>query len=278
MVGAQSKGPACAPRIRKVEASCGRLGAADGVLERRGCIFRSGVGAVPLKGRPCVEGTRPLTSWARAMALPTARSLHDKLWYALALPLLVSAGTGAVWTVQKFWLGMPKPSGWLMKWHQGDQYFGVLAPASSTYYVADGPWPGLPLTKSWRYPYLWFVAVAAMLVFVTGLTMMERPGSKKLASQRGCRFAHHVLALTLSWPLLFTVGTGVAYRLLSLHGIKLKWLRQLHTGYFGALQPILPLLMCSVAVALYATGFNMSPSVRQARRALKTFGTSSKSG
>ena len=52
------------------------------------------------------------------------RKLHSNLGLALSIPLLVCAVTGGLWCVQRRWMGISKPDKWLMKWHQGDAFFG----------------------------------------------------------------------------------------------------------------------------------------------------------
>ena len=54
------------------------------------------------------------------------RKLHSNLGLALSIPLLVCAVTGGLWCIQKRWMGISKPDKWLMKWHQGDAFFGFL--------------------------------------------------------------------------------------------------------------------------------------------------------
>eukprot|EP00931_Biecheleriopsis_adriatica_P093505 TRINITY_DN67245_c0_g1_i1.p1 TRINITY_DN67245_c0_g1~~TRINITY_DN67245_c0_g1_i1.p1 ORF type:complete len:202 (+),score=18.85 TRINITY_DN67245_c0_g1_i1:112-717(+) len=188
------------------------------------------------------------------MVVLRLRRLHNSLSVLVTIPILVSAITGAIWAIEKHWIGK-KPATWLMKWHQGDQYFGLLAPSNETFLVDDGsgPLPQLPLTRHWRYPYFWALGLAAGLHFASGVAMLKL--SKRPLTLRS---AHHFVALVLSWPIILTVLTGVVYRILRMHGFEqVKWIRVLHAGYFSALMPYYPLLVSFALIFLSVTGLFM---------------------
>merc|ERR1712232_410981 len=127
----------------------------------------------------------------------------------------------------------------------------MLAPSNETFTAGDGPLPNLPLTRQWRYPYFWALGCTAALHFGTGVAMMK--ASKKRQASVSC--IHHVVALTISWPVMLTVFTGVAYRLLRMHGFEdVKWSRVLHAGYFTTVVPYYPLFICATVVMLTLSG------------------------
>ncbi|CAE8608848.1 unnamed protein product [Polarella glacialis] len=160
---------------------------------------------------------------------------------------------------------------------------------------------GKPITSICfrRYEYFWLLGLVAFSHFCTGFAMMEEhvpraaglmppnapmsfhraPWSKRLALVRPGRCVHHLLALFLGVPLLITIITGVAYRLLRMHGYKdeVKWLRVLHSGYFSFAQPFFPISMCLVVIGLSSTGFFMGPIPGSLRKLLHQFSTSGSS-
>ncbi|CAE8689294.1 unnamed protein product [Polarella glacialis] len=140
---------------------------------------------------------------------------------------------------------------------------------------------GKPITSICfrRYEYFWLLGLVACSHFCTGFAMMEAPWSKRLALVRPGRCVHHLLALFLGVPLLITIITGVAYRLLRMHGYKdeVKWLRVLHSGYFSIARPFFPIAMCLVVIGLSSTGFFMGPIPGSLRKLLHQFSTSGSS-
>lgn len=205
------------------------------------------------------------------------RQVHNILSFVISIPILVAAVTGAIWTIDKHWYGV-KPPTWLMKWHQGDHWFGLLAPTDATFFVDDGsgPLPQLPLTRHWRYQYFWAVGLTAVLHFGSGVAMMNAPWSSKMKMQRGTRLIHHLVAITLGWPVMFTVMTGVAYRLLRMHDVEgVKWLRVVHTGYFDIMKPMFPIVICLAILTMFISGVLISPTVRQLRKRLQFGGNRS---
>jgi hypothetical protein len=199
------------------------------------------------------------------------RRAHGALSVAIAPILVVTAITGSLWTIQKHWLGVGKPAKWLMKWHQGDHWFGWAAPADAQFIVSDGsgPLPDLPLTRHYRYAYFWGVLLVAILHILLGVAMMASPWSKQVAKQRTrSRWLHHIAAIIFAWPLLLTVVTGAAYRLLRMHGFPkkgpwgVKWVLHLHQGYVAWLLPVFPLAMAAAVLLMAASGTLLNPAVR----------------
>jgi hypothetical protein len=207
----------------------------------------------------------------------------------------MSAITGGVWTVYEHWL-QEKPPKWLMSWHQGDAYFGAFAPADAKVFFDRNPsWPAflqaVPLTRYWRFEYMAILAVAGFLHFCLGVNMLATPWSKQVAKQRSFqRWLHHVTALMFSWPLALTIVTGAAYRLMRMSGFEkadTKWILLLHQvsiatctfasplirafvhsrallvqGYFSAVLPYYPIVICLSVLLFLATGIYMNPTVR----------------
>lgn len=195
-----------------------------------------------------------------------ARKSHAALSLLAAPLLLVPAITGALWTVQKHWLGGEKPAKWLMKWHQGDGWLGWASSAEQRFRVADGPLPSLPLTKQFRYPIMWGMLLVGLAHFGFGVALLADPRSKAVAKQRSRpRRAHHILAWCAFLPLSLTIVTGAAYRLLRMHAFPkrgawgVKWILELHQGFVGALLPVYPLAMAGVVLLLVCTALAMHP-------------------
>ena len=87
------------------------------------------------------------------------REVHGLLGSALCIPLLVTAASGALWTVQVHWMGRHKDDAVdpvfgikLMTWHQG----GVLFPF---------------ISKS---TYMWLVLLTVPVLLVAGGTMLKQ--------------------------------------------------------------------------------------------------------
>ena len=80
----------------------------------------------------------------------TPRTQHRALTLVLAAPLLLSAVTGAVWTVQKHWLGMGKADiGYLMGIHQGSVFGSALLYTAALFLLSClALTPGLLLVPS----------------------------------------------------------------------------------------------------------------------------------
>mmetsp|Transcript_81975 Transcript_81975/g.217245 ORF Transcript_81975/g.217245 Transcript_81975/m.217245 type:complete len:212 (+) Transcript_81975:93-728(+) len=196
----------------------------------------------------------------------SARRLHSYLSFAVSMPILVSAITGAVWTIYKHWLGV-KPPTWLMKWHQGDHWFGLMAPRDETFLVDDGsgPLPYLPLTRHWRYQYFFVLGMLTLMHLASGVWIVAATG--KVSQRPGARRLHGLTAVVHVVPVLVTLVTGISYRLLRMHGYDhVKWLRALHAGYFGVALPVYPLAVCMAIVVLFGTGVRISPIARQLGR------------
>merc|ERR1712187_582015 len=112
--------------------------------------------------------------------------------------------------------------------------------------------------------YFWVVGFIAILHFCTGFAMLKASKKRQLTF----RSIHHTVALFLSWPIFFTIITGVAYRLLRMHGFEnVKWLRHVHAGYFKLLMPVYPLVVCAIIVVLSISGSYMyiSPWLRSTK-------------
>jgi hypothetical protein len=206
----------------------------------------------------------------------STRKCHGRLGLILSVPLIVCGVTGALWCIQKRWMDIVKPDKWLMKFHQGDAFFGWFS--DDPYYLDD---VSVPLTKTYRMQFMVVLGVLGFIHFLFGLTMLSSPFSKNVKNQRSkARWAHHVVASLLSFPLALTIVTGALYRILRLRGFEkssIKWILYLHQGYFEILLPYWPLLICLVLLIFIATGLYMNPSLQYLSFRLRWFFRSSSS-
>ena len=165
-----------------------------------------------------------------------------------------------------------KPEKWLMKYHQGDAFFGFLD-SETSYSLRDTDI--IPLTKAYRMEFMVGMGCLGFLHFLLGLTMLSSPYHKSVEKQRSrARWIHQIVALLFSFPLALTIVTGALYRILRLRGFEkssVKWILYLHQGYFDDILPFWPLAMCLVMFAFITTGLYMNASLRYLSFRLRWF-------
>jgi hypothetical protein len=226
------------------------------------------------------KSSRSKSGASRPRQSDYARRAHRALSILLLPFLMTAAVTGGMWTLEKHWLGIPKPSKWLMQWHQGDLWLGWTAAAERKEGKEkegegrEGPRQGLPLTKSYREQYMWCVGLCGVMHFSSGYAMTASTLWDKQVAQQGykARQWHHYAAILFGWPLTLTIVSGCAYRLLRIYGFEktsVRWVLDLHQGFFGILLPVYPLLLGLVVAVFSASGIFMlfvSPAGSVARQ------------
>ena len=117
-------------------------------------VFAFGLALSSLPMRPIRRLlAAPSLTRLRALLIPdvwSARTQHRALTMGLTLPLLLTAVTGAVWTIQRHWLGAAKADvRYLMAIHQGSMFGSALLYTSLVFGLSLlGLLPGLMLVRS----------------------------------------------------------------------------------------------------------------------------------